>query len=86
MLKRPAVLILDQAEAVLDPASQLRAISGILECRKGSGVVWVLQRNELAERFAHVLVMERGRLAERGPVAELKQRGGALQKLLAAGG
>ncbi len=86
ILKRPAMLILDQAEAVLDPASQLRAISGILECRKGSGVVWVLQRNELAERFAHVLVMDRGRLAERGPVAELKQRGGALQKLLAAGG
>jgi ABC-type multidrug transport system fused ATPase/permease subunit len=33
-----------------------------------------------------VLVIEHGRLAERGSVAELKQRGGALQMMLAAGG
>jgi ABC-type multidrug transport system fused ATPase/permease subunit len=63
----------------------VRVISGILEYRKGSAVIWVLQRNDLAERFDHVLVMEGGRLVERGPVAELKQRGGPLQKLLAAG-
>jgi len=86
ILKRPAVLILDRAAAVLDPAAQVRVISGILEYRKGSAVIWVLQRNELAERFEHVLVMEGGRLAERGPVAELKQRDGPLKMLLAAGG
>ena len=86
ILKRPALLILDKAAAVLDPLAQVRVISGILGCRKGKGVLWVLQRNDLADRFDHVLVMERGRLAERGPVAELKQRAGPLQKLLAAGG
>ena len=86
ILKRPAVLILDQAAAVLDPAAQARVISGILDYRKGSAVFWVLQRNELAERFDHALVMEGGRLAERGPVAELKQRDGPLKMLLAAGG
>ena len=48
-------------------------------------VIWVLENNDLAERFEHVLVMEHGRLAERGSVAELKQRGGALQMLLAGG-
>jgi len=86
LLKRPAVLILDQAAAVLDPVTQVHVLNNILGYRKGCGVIWVLQRNELAERFDHVLVMERGRLAERGRVAELKERGGALQKLLAAGG
>jgi ABC-type multidrug transport system fused ATPase/permease subunit len=48
-------------------------------------VVWALQRNDLAERFSHALVMDRGRLAEQGRFADLKGGGGALSKLLSAG-
>ena len=33
---------------------------------------------------AHTLVMERGKVAEQGRFADLKNSGGALQKLLAA--
>jgi len=86
MLKRPVSLVLDRVVAVLDPAAQARILSRVLEYRRGRSVIWVLENNDLAERFEHVLVMEQGRLAERGSVAELKQRGGALQMLLAAGG
>jgi len=85
LLKRPAVLILDQAAAALDAGSQNRIVNGILENRKGRCVFWALQRNDLAERFGHTLVMERGRLAEQGRFGDLKARGGALQKLLSAG-
>ena len=67
------------------PASQNRIVSSILESRKGRCVVWALQRNDLAERFGHALVMERGRLAEQGRFADLKGSGGALHKLLNAG-
>jgi ABC-type multidrug transport system fused ATPase/permease subunit len=48
-------------------------------------VFWALQRNDLAERFGHTLVMERGRLAEQGRFDDLKGKGGALQKMLNAG-
>ena len=85
LLKRPAVLILDQAAAVLDGGSQNRIVDSILECRRGRSVFWALQRNDLAERFSHVLVMERGRLVEQGRYADLKSSGGALHKLLNAG-
>ncbi|OFZ85596.1 MAG: hypothetical protein A2W21_09065, partial [Betaproteobacteria bacterium RBG_16_66_20] len=85
LLKRPAVLILDQAAAVLDGGSQNRVVNSILECRRGRSVFWALQRNDLAERFGHVLVMERGRLVEQGRFADLKSSGGALQRLLNAG-
>jgi putative ABC transport system ATP-binding protein len=85
LLKRPAVLILDQAAAVLDGGSQNRIVDRILECRRGRSVFWALQRNDLAERFSHVLVMERGRLVEQGRYADLKSGGGALQKILNAG-
>jgi putative ABC transport system ATP-binding protein len=74
MLKRPVVLVLDHAAAVLDPASQARVVDNVLAERRGRGVIWALSREEYAERFATVLVMERGRLAEQGKPAELKRR------------
>jgi putative ABC transport system ATP-binding protein len=83
ILKRPAVLILDQAAAVLDPASQQRVVTRVLEACSGRTVLWALQRAELAERFEKVLVMDRGRLVEQGPFAKLKCSGGVLHHLLA---
>jgi energy-coupling factor transporter ATP-binding protein EcfA2 len=76
LLKRPVLLVLDQAAAVFDAASQLRVVQSVLAERKGQGVVWVLSRPEYAERFGKVLVMERGRLVESGPPAELKRKTG----------
>jgi putative ABC transport system ATP-binding protein len=76
LLKRPALLVLDQAAAVLDPASQLRVVEGVLRERKGQAVAWVLSRPEYADRFGVVLVMERGRLVEKGAFAELKRKTG----------
>ncbi len=84
ILKRPVVLVLDQAAAVLDPTSQNRLLASVLQCRDQGAVYWVLNRVELAERFAQVLMMEKGRLVERGKFADLKSSGGALNKLLAA--
>ena len=80
LLKRPAVLVLDQATSVLDTVAQDRLLAGVLSCRQGCGVVWVLNRMDLAKRFGHVLVMELGRLTEHGSFAELMDRKGVLFK------
>ena len=84
ILKRPAVLVLDQAAAVLDPSAQNRLLASVLAERKARGVYWVLNRPDLAERFGQVLMMEKGRLVARGKFAELNEPGGALQKLIVA--
>jgi len=84
LIKRPELLVVDHAVAGLDPASQQRLLEGILAERKGRGLVWVVQRPDLAERFGVVLVMEHGKLAEKGAFAQLKSNGGPLQKLLLA--
>jgi putative ABC transport system ATP-binding protein len=84
LLKRPALLVLDQAIAALDPASQLRVLDRILAERKDRGVAWVITRAELCERFGAVLVMDRGRLAEKGLFKDLKCSGGVLHQLLGA--
>jgi putative ABC transport system ATP-binding protein len=85
LLKRPSVLILDQASAVLDPAAQNRLVANVLACRKGSAVFWVLNRIDLAQRFDHVLVMEQGKLAEQGAYDELLGRDSTLRRLLKTG-
>src|SRR5262249_28642152 len=82
MLKRPALLVLDEATAVLDPATNGRVLAGILAERKGKGLLWVLQPAENARHFATVLVMERGRLAEKGTYEKLHCSGGPLHKML----
>lgn len=82
ILKRPALLILDQAGSVLDPASQNRLLEKVLQCRRGSGVFWVLNRVELAERFGHVLVLDGGRLAASGSYGDLKEGSEPFQHLL----
>jgi len=84
LLKRPALLVVDGATGPLDPTSELRVLEGILAESANRCVVWVLHRADLAERFRVVLVMERGKLAEKGAFAELKSNGGPLHKLLAA--
>ena len=85
LLKRPTVLVLDQAAAVLDPLAQNRLVSSVLDARAGCAVFWVLNRVDLAERFGEVLVLDRGQLVERGGFDELMGRGGALYKLLKPG-
>ena len=84
ILKRPAVLVLDQAAAVLDPSSQNRLLASVLAERKACGVYWVLNRPDLAERFGQVLMMEKGRLVARGKFAELREAGGPFEKLIVA--
>ena len=84
LLKRPTLLVLDQAISSLDPASQQRVLDGILAERKGQGVAWVLHRPDLCERFALVLVMEKGRLVEKGRFDDLKCSGGPLHQMLGA--
>jgi putative ABC transport system ATP-binding protein len=76
LLKRPVLLVLDQAAALLDPVSQKRVVQSVLAERKDEGVIWVLSRPEYAESFAQVLVMERGRLVESGAFSELKRKTG----------
>ena len=85
ILKRPALVILDNAAAVLDPSAQNRLLASVLGSRSQRGVYWVLNRVELAEKFDQVIVMDRGKLVERGKFADLKASGGALSKLMDAG-
>ena len=84
MLRRPDILIVNEALAVMDGAAQVRLMEQILERRRGRGVIWTLQRPEWAEQFDRVLVMSAGRIVEQGSFAELNKPGSTLTGIMAA--
>lgn len=85
LLRRPEVLVFNDAVAAIDSAAQGRVIDRILAEAEGRTVVWSLQRADLARRFDRVLVLRRGRVVEDGPPDKL-DRDGTEFRTMAAGG
>jgi len=84
VLKRPQILALNEATAVLDPSSEAHVLAALREEFAGRNLLVTLSRPNLARKFARVLVMEQGRLVQQGDFEELSQDNGPLAPLLAA--
>jgi energy-coupling factor transporter ATP-binding protein EcfA2 len=83
ILKRPEVLILNEATSALDGPAQVRLIDVLKTEFTGRGLIWVLHRASLVRQFAEALVMEHGRLVEQGALTDLEKPGTKLSELLA---
>lgn len=84
MLKRPDLLILNEATATLDGQAQTAVAKGVREEFAGRALLWVLHRPSLARNFDRVLVMSNGRLEEQGRFAELDGKDSLMSLLIAA--
>jgi putative ABC transport system ATP-binding protein len=84
ILKRPDVVILNEATSALDGPAQVKLIDILKEELAGRSLIWVLHRASLARQFQEVLVMDHGQLVEQGALAELDKPGTKLHELLAA--
>ena len=84
LLKRPDILVLNEATAAIDRTGQVRVMENILKEFEGRCVIWVLHRASHAERFGRVLVMQGGRLAEQGSYTQLNKDDSILRDLVAA--
>ncbi|MDC0033986.1 ABC transporter ATP-binding protein/permease, partial [Alphaproteobacteria bacterium] len=84
ILKRPDVLILNQATAIIDGSSGLRIMRNLLDGFKERGVIWVLHRASLAEHFENILVINAGRVVEQGTFDALNCEESALKELIDA--
>ena len=84
VLKRPDVLILNEATASLDGAAQTKIMDALLDEFDGRGLIWALHRASFADRFDRVLVMRAGRVVEEGGFDELQSRSATLKELIAA--
>ncbi|MFQ5985184.1 MAG: ABC transporter transmembrane domain-containing protein [Alphaproteobacteria bacterium] len=84
VLKHPDVLIISEATATLDGATQAKVMDNLLSEFKGRGLIWVLHRPSLAKRFNRILVMRAGRIVEQGHYAELDKPGTYFRELIEA--
>jgi putative ABC transport system ATP-binding protein len=84
LLKRPDLLALNDATAVLDGITENLILERLKAEFAERSLVWSLHRPRMAAAFDRVLVMEHGRLVDQGPPGELEKPGNALAPLLAA--
>ncbi len=81
VLKDPAVLILDEATSALDSASEALVQDAIERLRAGRTALIIAHRLSTVQRADRIVVVERGRIVEQGPHAELLGKGGLYARL-----
>jgi putative ABC transport system ATP-binding protein len=82
LLKAPDLLIINEALSSLDTASERRLIGNVRQKMENRGILWMLGRVQLAEQFDAVMVMERGKLVDKGPFTEMQTSSEHFQHLL----
>ena len=79
-LADPDLLVLDEATSAVDPATEVRVQRALDSLTRGRTSIAIAHRLSTAEAADEVLVMDGGRLVERGPSAAAGRRRWALRR------
>ena len=83
LLKDPPILILDEATSALDAASEARVAQALKTLMRGRTTFIIAHRLSTVRDADEILVLESGRIVERGRFEELLARGGCFAELVA---
>jgi subfamily B ATP-binding cassette protein MsbA len=81
LLRKPDVLILDEATNALDRPTERALRAAIEEVRDGRTVIVIAHRRETIENADNVMVLDQGRVVEAGRPADLARRDGVFARL-----
>jgi len=81
ILADPSILILDEATSSLDSESEALIQDGLARLREGRTTFVIAHRLSTIRSADQILVVEEGRIVERGRHAELLKRGGRYREL-----
>jgi ABC-type multidrug transport system fused ATPase/permease subunit len=80
-LADPDLLVLDEATSAVDPALEMRIGRALERLTRGRTSVTIAHRMSTAENADEVLVVDKGRVVQRGPHARLVAEGGVYGRL-----
>jgi ATP-binding cassette subfamily B protein len=80
-LANPAVLVLDEPTAALDPLAERAVIDGYRQVMRGRTTLLITHRRDLALAASSVIVLDGARVVERGTPLELLRRDGVFAAL-----
>jgi len=77
----PGLLILDEATSAVDPETEQTLVSALARLSEGRTTITIAHRMSSVESADQIIVFRDGRIAERGPHAELVAAGGLYASL-----
>jgi ATP-binding cassette subfamily B protein len=83
-LADPDLLVLDEATSAVDPSTEVRLQRALEGLTRGRTSIAIAHRLSTAEAADEVIVVDRGRIVERGPHRDLVQQGGVYAALHAS--
>jgi len=86
VLRQPALLLLDEATSAIDPHTQELVQETLNEAFPTSTQIAVAHRLETILKFDHVVVLDKGVVAEQGSVKDLQSQDGHFKRMLQAKG
>ncbi len=84
LLKDAPILVLDEPTANLDTITERELLASIGELARGHTILMLTHRLVAMESMDDILVMDRGKVVERGAHAQLVKRGGLYRRMLQA--
>ncbi|MDX2232829.1 MAG: peptidase domain-containing ABC transporter [Leptolyngbyaceae cyanobacterium bins.349] len=71
LMHNPAILILDESTANLDPESEADLLDKLLQQRQGKTTILISHRSQVIRRADWLILLDQGKLVERKPMPDL---------------